>query len=392
MLVKKLLTVIAILLAAGLLYRAYQYYYPALTYLYPRLPAPSQANQGQVKPLTVPPGFSLAHYASGLSAPRDLEFAPAGILLVSEPSQGRIVALPDKIVVVSGLNRPHGLAFARGRLYVAETNAVAIYDYDPTTHSASNRKKIIDLPSGGGHWTRSLLVKDNQLYISIGSSCNVCRESNPRRAAVYVANLDGTNFRPFASGLRNSVFMAAHPQTGAIWTTDMVRDNLGDNLPPDEINILETGKSYGWPVCYGQNMLDRTFEKNEPPLELPQGMTMCEAAYHTTASYIDLPAHSAPLGLAFIPNSWPTEYRGDLLVAYHGSWNRSTPTGYKIVIADPQTKLIQDFITGFIPSGAQSGSEALGRPVDLIFDQQGRLYISDDKSGSVYLVTPPPAG
>ena len=98
------------------------------------------------------------------------------------------------------------------------------------------------------------------------------------------------------------------------------------------------------------------------------------------------------MGLAFIPNSWPTEYRGDLLVAYHGSWNRSTPTGYKIVIADPQTKLIQDFITGFIPSGAQSGSEALGRPVDLIFDQQGRLYISDDKSGSVYLVTPPPAG
>lgn len=385
---KAVIVFISFILLAYLAFQAYQRYYPALTYIYPNLPAPqtqvtrsplSAANTTGL-PLSLPAGFSVSFYAQNLSGPRDLEFDPTGTLLVSEPSAGQVVSLPDKKVVASGLNRPHGLAFANGQLYVAQTNAVTIFDYDLQTRTAANGRKIIDLPSGGGHWTRSLLVNDSQLYVSIGSSCNICRESDPRRAAVYVANLDGTNFRTYATDLRNSVFMTTHPPTGDIWATDMGRDNLGDNLPPDEVNILREGEIYGWPACYGQSILDTSFA--------PSGR--CNAA---TPSHIDIPAHSAPLGLAFIPDSWPADYRGDLLIAYHGSWNRSTPTGYKIVRfdLDKEGKRVgeSDFITGFISQSATSGSDALGRPVDLLFAAAGHLYISDDKSGAVYLVTPP---
>jgi len=320
-------------------------------------------------PLSLPKGFSISIFASDLGNPRDLEFDPTGNLLVSIPSRGQVVLLPDKKIIVSGLNRPHGLAYTNGHLYIAEEDKVTI-----------DGKKILDLPEGGNHVTRSLLVKDNQLYISIGSSCNVCHEPDPHRAAIYVSNLDGSSFRSFATGLRNSVFMTLDSQKN-IWATDMGRDLIGNDTPPDEINIIGEG-NYGWPICYGQNIHDTNFDKNtyirnpcQEPLEKP--------------SFIDLPAHSAPLGLAFIPDSWPQNYRGKLLVAYHGSWNRNPPTGYKIVIIDPKTKQITDFITGFEPKADQPLAGALGRPVDLIFDSSGNLYVSDDKKGVVYQVIPP---
>ena len=330
-------------------------------------------------PLVLPPGFSISFFAIGLTGPRDLEFDPTGALLVSEPSAGRITALPNKITVISGLNRPHGLAFSGTKLYIAEMNAVAVYDYDSKTKKATNRQKIIDLPSGGNHWTRSLLIKDNLLYVATGSTCNVCYESDPRRSAIYVSDLDGHNFRPYASGLRNSVFQAINPTTNQIWVTEMGRDLLGDDLPPDEINILKENGNYGWPICFGQNIHDTNFDKNQ---------YVRNPCADTIASHIDLPAHSAPLGMAFIPGSWPKDYVGDLLVSFHGSWNRSVPTGYKVTRFDlttSQTKVGEsDFIFGWLTKEG-----ALGRPVDLIFDSVGSLFISDDKSGSVYKLTPP---
>lgn len=328
-------------------------------------------------PLTLPPGFSISVFAQNLTNPRVLTFDPQGTLLVSIPSQGKVVALPqtDQVVtVVDQLKLPHGLAFRQGKLYIAETDQVAVYDYDPKTFEAINKKKIVDLPKGGGHFTRTLLfTPDDKLLISVGSSCNVCNETDWRRAKILIVNPDGSDFKILASGLRNSVFMTIHPQTQKIWATDMGRDLLGDDIPPDEINIVEPGRDYGWPFCYGRQIID----------PFNQGKKDCA---QTESSHIDLPAHSAPLGLAFVPqdSNWPEDYQDDLLVAYHGSWNRSVPTAYKIVRIklDDQSHSqdIEDFIIGWL----MSAQETLGRPVNILFKSDGTAFISDDKAGVIY--------
>ncbi|MBI4992045.1 MAG: PQQ-dependent sugar dehydrogenase [Candidatus Harrisonbacteria bacterium] len=347
-------------------------------------------------PLQLPPGFSISVFAQNLESPRVMAWDPGGNLLVSIPSAGKVVALPDKnrdgladeaVTVIENLNRPHGLAFKcaeKCKLYIAETDQVAIYDYDDKDLKAINKRKIIDLPGGGNHVTRTLMFlpppNDDKLLISVGSGCNVCNESDWRRAKILVADADGGNLKGFAAGLRNSVFMALHPVSGKVWATDMGRDLLGDDLPPDEINIIEKGKNYGWPICYGKNVHDAEFDRNVY-IRNP-----CTEPFEA-ASYIDIPAHSAPLGLAFIPEEgWSQQYWHNLLVAYHGSWNRSVPTGYKIVRYkfDNQEAYFgeEDFITGWLrPDGT-----AVGRPVDILVQPGGKIYISDDKAGVVYLV------
>ncbi len=359
-------------------------------------PEPYQGNSTGL-PLTIPNGFSISIFAKDLGNPRVLVWDPNGTLLVSIPDQGKVIALPDSIddynadgviIVVDGLNKPHGIAFhpKTKKLYIAETDQVAMYDYDQGTLQASNKKKIVDLPAGGNHFSRTIgFGPDGRLYIAVGSSCNVCIEKDNRRAKILVANTDGSNLKEFATGLRNSVFFTWHPVTKEMWATEMGRDLIGDDIPPDEINIIKEGGNYGWPICYGKNIHDTNFDKNT------YKRNPCLEPFEHE-SFIDIPAHSAPLGLTFVPNSWPKEYQGDVLVAYHGSWNRSTPTGYKVVRMKFNEKGnyigVEDFITGwFPPDGGSAG--ALGRPVDLLFDQKGILYISDDKAGVIYRVAPP---
>lgn len=345
-------------------------------------------------PLVLPPGFTISIFAKDVPGARVMTRDPSGTLLVSEPDAKRVVALPDedgdgkadgRITVLGNVRKPHGLAFKcedECLLYVGEENALVSYSYDSKTHTAKERKKHADLPGDGGHSTRSLLFMpapdDHILLVSVGSSCNVCNEVDNRRAKIFAYNTRTSEFKEFARGLRNSVFMAIHPVTGKIWATEMGRDLLGDDLPPDEINVIERGKNYGWPICYGKNMHDTDFDTNTyirnpcmEPLE--------------TSSFIDIPAHSAPLGLAFFgEEGWPEEYWHDMLVAHHGSWNRSTPTGYKIVRYqfDESGTLAgtEDFIYGWL-----KGNEALGRPVDIMIEP-GKIYISDDKAGVIYLV------
>lgn len=349
-------------------------------------------------PLTMPSGFSMSLFAKALGGPRVLQFDPNGILLVSLPSQGKVVALPSSeekekaddppLLVVEGLNKPHGIAFhpITKKLYIAETDQVAVYDYDEVSLKATNKKKIIDLPGGGNHFTRTIgFGPGGRLYISVGSSCNVCVEKDERRAAILVADVIGpgpVTPKVYASGLRNSVFFTWHPVTRDLWATEMGRDFIGDDIPPDEINIIKEGADFGWPYCYGKNVHDTTFDSS---------LRAKEKCLQSRPSHIDLQAHSAPLGLAFIPNSWPEEYQGDLLVAYHGSWNRSTPTGYKVVRIKVDEKGnyegVEDFITGWLDN-VSSAEGALGRPVDVLFDKQGNLYISDDKAGVIYRVSP----
>lgn len=352
-------------------------------------------------PLALPPGFLISVFAKGLGTPRVLAFDPAGNLVTSIPAEGKVVALPDQngdgiadrvITIAERLNRPHGIAFQCKttqetinpcKLYVAEEDAVDVFDYDFATMMANGKKKIIDLPRGGNHVTRTILFlpppNDHKLLISVGSTCNVCHESNSRRAKILVANDDGTELQDYARGLRNAVFMALHPSTNNVWATEMGRDWLGDDLPPDEINVIDEGKNYGWPVCYGKNVHDTDFDHNTY-IRNP-----CMEPFETP-SVVDLPAHSAPLGLAFVSHEgWPEEYQGNLLVAYHGSWNRSTPTGYKIMRHKFDLHGVylgeEDFIAGWL---VEDG--ALGRPVDLLFNQDGMLFISDDKAGVIYRV------
>lgn len=366
-------------------------------------PAGVQNSTGM--PLKLPDGFSISIFAKGLEKPRVLAHDPFGNLIASIPAQGRVVALPDKngggsadeiVTVLDGLNKPHGLATSclwgdyeqppTCTLYVAEAHQLTSfsYHYDSATVTKESRRKLVDFPTGGHHTTRTLLFMpyphEDILLISVGSSCNVCYEEDWRRAEILSYNIKTKEFKEFAEGLRNAVFMAIHPVTGKIWATEMGRDWLGDDLPPDEINIVEEGKNYGWPICYGKNIHDTNFDKNVyirnpcmEPFEIP--------------SRIDIPAHSSPLGLAFFPEEgWLEEYWHDLLVAYHGSWNRSEPTGYKIVRykldAQGNYEGEEDFMTGWLTGS----DEALGRPVDILIQPGGLLYISDDKAGVIYRI------
>jgi glucose/arabinose dehydrogenase len=285
-------------------------------------------------------------------------------------------------------------------LYIAEEtkiSKVALYSED-------SLHKIADLPEGGRHYTRTLLFgPDGRLYVSIGSTCDVCNEKDERIASIYSMNKDGSDFKKEASGLRNSVFMATNPVDGSIWATEMGRDNLGNDLPPDEINIIDGPSTnaqgqnppdFGWPTCYGQNVHDTDFDPVKKPSGSEEaGKNPCNGK---VTPAVELPAHSAPLGLAFIPEEgWPEDLGNDLLVAFHGSWNRTEPTGYKIArvklnssgkyegmdsTGSPQ---VEDFISGWLSA---DGKTSLGRPVDLLTMPGGSMYVSDDKAGVIYKV------
>ena len=237
------------------------------------------------------------------------------------------------------------------------------------------REVIVDLPVAG-HLSRTLgFGPSKKMYVSIGSSCNVCEEVDQRRAVVMEYDPDGSGGRVYAGGIRNAVGFVFHPVTGEIWATENGSDGLGDDLPPDEINIVLEGQNYGWPYCYGKRV-------PEPGFNDPGRCAITEESLH------DIQAHSAPLGLRFIDSpQFPVEWQGDLLVAYHGSWNRKEPTGYKVVrMAVEGSNIVseEDFIYGWM---LDSGTSA-GWPVDLIFGpEDGALYISDDKAGVIYRVT-----
>ncbi|MFZ3063104.1 MAG: PQQ-dependent sugar dehydrogenase, partial [Actinomycetota bacterium] len=267
--------------------------------------------------------------------------------------------------------------------YIAETNRVTRYNYVylltyPVTFKISSPQVLVpDLPSNGGHFTRTLgFGPDGKMYVSVGSSGNVVEEKDPRRAAILQFNDDGTGGRIYAKGLRNAVGFTWHPITKEMWATENGRDRLGDDLPPDEINIVGDGGDYGWPYAYGNRIPDPAF--NDP-----------KRVAKTLPPKIEIQAHSAPLGLRFYDaDSFGPEYKDDLFVAFHGSWNRTVPTGYKVVRyhlkgkRKDEVEFQTDFITGWLtPQGA------LGRPVDIIVGADKALYISDDKAGTIYRVS-----
>lgn len=333
-------------------------------------------------PLTVAAGFHIGIFADSVAGARDEQFSPGGTLLVSKPASGQVVAIPDKNndgiadevkVIVSGENQPHGLAFYNGKLYVADVDKVVRFNWDESTLTATKDKVLFSLPSNNDHNKRTIIFDDSgKMFVSVGSTCNVCNEKSNLSATIITSDADGNSPTVFAKGLRNAPFMQLNPSTHELWSTEMGRDFLGDNLPPDEIDIIKQGNDYGWPNCYADKIPDTNFNRQ----------ASCE---NTTAPIFQIPAHSAPLGLTFIESSqFPADLQGDLLVSEHGSWNRSTPIGYKVVKLNVEGNTItssEDFITGFL-----EGTEAVGRPVDVTFGPDENLYVSDDKAGVVYIV------
>jgi glucose/arabinose dehydrogenase len=333
--------------------------------------------------MSLPDGFAIDTYATGLPNVRLLAVTPAGDLLASLPRRGEVVLLPrekgggDARVLLSGLDRPHGIDWKDGWLYIGEASAIARVRFDPDTRRVKGvpERFITGLPEGGNHWTRTVHVgPDDRIYVSVGSSCNVCEEEDPRRAAILRYELDGSGEEIYADGLRNSVDFAWHPVTGDLYATDNGRDLLGDDFPPGEINRVVRGGFYGWPYRNGAGLSDPDFGGKAPERE---------AAAISPAH--ELPAHSAPLGMAFYTaDAFPERYRDAAFVALHGSWNRSRKQGYEVVVVrfrEDGSSERETFLSGFEVDEAVSG-----RPVGIAVGPEGELFVSDDYTGSIYRV------
>lgn len=335
--------------------------------------------------IQTPEGFRAEIFASGLNGPRFLAYGPDGTLFVAERGANRIIALTDRNndgtadppgIVADNLIQPSSLAFAPdGALSVGETTRVTRLVLDPATHRAIRRDTVIDNLPSGGHNTRTVIFSpEGKLYVSIGSSCNVCVEKDPRRATVMIYDSSGKNGRVFARGLRNAVGLALQPGTGALWATNNGRDWLGDDSPPETVYRVEDGMDAGWPRCHSGRISDPDF--GSP--------SACNAV---AKPMIEMQAHSAPLGLAFYAaGQFPPRYRNGLFIAFHGSWNRSVPTGYKVVFVPFSGNMPsgppEDFLSGFLRDRTVSG-----RPVGLAVSPDGSLMVSDDKAGMIYRIT-----
>jgi glucose/arabinose dehydrogenase len=342
--------------------------------------------KGEEEQIQLPAGFRAQIFARDLNGPRFIAFSPDGILHVADRGKDRIVALPDVNgdgladevrVVAENLESPHSLVFHDDALYAGvPTGVIRLQDSDGDGVYERQITLIDDYPTGG-HSTRTVIfLPDGRMAVSVGSSCNVCEEEDSRRAAVLI--YDGpqaTGERTFAGGLRNAVGLALHPDTGEIWATNNGRDMMGDDLPPETIEILGDGTDHGWPRCHSGRIED-------PDYGFPGA---CDGV---TGPLVEMQAHSAPLGMAFYTEgAFPPEYQGDLFIAFHGSWNRSVPTGYKVVRLplDGQTPVgpVEDFATGWLDEETKQVS---GRPVGLAVGPDGALYVSDDNGGFIYRI------
>jgi glucose/arabinose dehydrogenase len=333
--------------------------------------------------LRVPPGYDIRKIAS-LNGPRVILPRADGSMFVTLTGDDQLVLVADPdgdgtygvTQLLRNLDSPHGMAMRDGYLYIANTGAVVRSKLDRAGLPTRPLETIARYSHGGGHFTRSIVFgADGGMYVSIGSSCNICEESEPDRAAVMRFDADGRNGRVFARGLRNAVGMAVHPGTGAIWVSQHERDNLKpdhENLPPEEINILRDGGDYGWPYCHSDRVPNPEYNDQR----------RCD---RTIAPALQMQAHSAPLGMTFLANATqvPAEWRGDLLLAFHGSWNRDTPTGAKVVrirVRDNRPVSYEDFVVGW----QTENGRRWGRPADVAVAADGAILIADDHGDAIW--------
>lgn len=377
------------------------------------LPPADEASQR----ISVPPGFHIRIYAEDLPLrPRFMAVGPDDHLYVSLMSVGQVARLPDRNhdgladaveIVTSGVNLPHGLAFHNGYLYIASGDRVERMAGPDSNGNFAARTLVTDnIPTPVGHTSRTVhFGPDGKMYVSAGSSCNFCTESDPRWAAILRFNPDGSipTDNPFATdpdfrrrplyawGLRNSVDFLWSP-AGTLWANHNGSDGLGNDLPPEEIVIpVLANRSHGWPYCYtpGVGVVNNS-EVRDTRIALPGGFTCAEAV----PAIFNAPAHSAPLGMALAEGgNFPPEYNGDLYVAYHGSWNTSEPANHRdckverVILENGVPVGSQEFANGWRAPGLKCGDAATwGRPADVVFGGSGEMFISDDKGMRIYRV------
>ncbi len=355
--------------------------------------------------LNLPAGFEANIYAKLNSMPRMMAFDLEGNLFVTSAKSNNVMMLTDKNLdgvaeaprlIAKDLNTPHGLAFLDDTLLIANQSGVVKLTKENGSWSTP-KPFISNLPSGG-HTLKTIKIgPDNHLYLNVGSSCNVCNESDPTRATILRYTKEGkpagalavvgrhTALPPiWASGLRNSQGFAWHPVTqemfatnnGADMRSDRKNGQVNDDLPPEHINQITPGAHYGWPHCWGSHTSPGDII-TDPNFSGAEGF--CET---TTAPAITLTSHSTPIGMAFLNKSrFPIEFKGDAIVALHGSWNRDQLSGYKLVriqFKHGKPNRVVDFATGWLKN-----NKAWGRPVDVIVGPDGALYVSDDRMGYI---------
>ncbi len=346
----------------------------------------SPATDGNLANITLPDGFEISYYARNVVNARSMALGPDGTLYVGTRREGNVYALPDKnkdgkvdevITLAKGLNMPNGVALRNGSLYVAEISRITRYDNIAENLKSVPKPVVVydKLPTEEHHgWKYIAFGPDDKLYVPVGAPCNICLSEKPVYAAINRMNPDGSGFEVFASGVRNTVGFDWHPTTKELWFTDNGRDLMGDNMPPDELNKApRKGMHFGYPFCHAGETLDPEFGKGKNCADY-------------TAPVQKLNPHGGTLGMEFYTGSmFPANYKNQIFIAEHGSWNRTEKIGYRVSLyrEDAQGK------GSFVPFAAgwlQNGKE-WGRPVDVEVMPDGSLLVSDDMNDAIYRIT-----
>ncbi len=333
--------------------------------------------------IKLPEGYRLEIFARDLGRLRLMQMTENGDLIVSGYRDGNIVLLKadrdgdgrsdGQQILSEGTNQPHGLLLEGGTLFVAEEQRVVRHEFDGA--KLDKAQAILEGIPADGHSSRTIKRgPDGFLYLSIGSSCNACIEEHPWRAAILRFKEGGAP-EIFASGLRNTVGFDWQPGTGVLFGVDNGRDNLGDDIPDDEVNRIEAGKHYGWPYVHGNGVKDPALYDLMPPGLSP------------VLQFHGLGGHVAPLSIRFLRNQADAALNGMALVAEHGSWNRREKAGYRIIrlVFDQNSAREEVFL-----SGCEVEGEVICRPVDILEAPDGRLLVSDDYAGAVYTISKTP--
>ncbi|MEY3368566.1 MAG: hypothetical protein RI973_1721 [Bacteroidota bacterium] len=337
--------------------------------------------------IKLPAGFKIAVYASGVENARSMDLSPAGTLFVGTRDLGSVYALRDtdgdqrvdqQFVLAKGLNMPNGVAFRDGDLYVAEVNRILKFE-DIESRLANPPAPVVvydQYPDKTHHgWKYIAFGPDGKLYVPVGAPCNVCEEEDEVFATITRINPDGTGREIVQRGVRNTVGFTWHPETGELWFTDNNRDWMGDDMPACELNHApRDGMHFGFPYCHQGDLSDDGFGSKRPCSDF-------------TPPAQKLGPHTAPLGLEFYTGSmFPKEYDRQLLIAEHGSWNRSKKIGYQVSlvrIKDGKAASYEPFASGWLD---EAEDEVWGRPVDLELLPDGSMLVSDDFANAIYRV------
>ncbi|WP_046115567.1 YbhB/YbcL family Raf kinase inhibitor-like protein [Aquincola tertiaricarbonis] len=354
-------------------------------------PDKAPATPQRIASLKVPPGFSVTPFAQGLGNPRILAVAPDGTVYASRREEGDVVMMKDTDgdgradgtpQVVLNRAGAHGLAIRDGKLWLVTVKELFVADLQPDGRPGPLKMLLGDLPDSGQHPNRTMAFgPDGMLYLSVGSTCNACNESNPENATLLRVSPDGKSRTIFASGLRNTIGFDWHPATGELWGMDHGIDYLGDDVQQEELNRIERGQQYGWPHVWGEGGLN---PQSTPVggISKPQWKAMSRPM---TLGYT---AHAAPMQMLFYTGSaFPAEYRNDAFVALRGSWNRKPASGYEIVrirfAQGGQPQRIEPFVSGFVN---EDDATHFARPVGLAMARDGALLMADDANGVIYRI------